>query len=286
LQACDSDKGFKFLIDKSTVRIGCISWTYPDWQGAFYPPGTQPSDYLSLYSRAFDIVEIDATFYRSPSVSIVKQWKSNTLPNFLFSAKLPRKITHDLRLKDITNNLKNFETAIKNLGTKLACIIAQLPPNFRFEKNFSLLENFFGEIDPTIRYAIEFRNDSWFREETYELLRGRNVSLAWSVTNTRGEMPAVATSDFIYLRFLGRFGEFSRFDRVQKERTDTLERWRDNLLNARDTVRQAYVMMSNHFEGFAPETANRFRAIIGLEETNWKEKMKKLSENSGATTTA
>ena len=268
------------MVDLSLVRIGCISWTYPDWQDSFYPEGIKSSEYLSLYSKVFDLVEIDSTFYRIPYASTVKRWKDKTPPDFLFSAKLPKRITHDSRLKDVSNNLKSFETMIKTLGTKLACIIAQMPPNFKFEKSFELLSKFLEDIDPTIRYAIEFREASWFREETYNLLKKKNVALAWSVTlSAKERILPVVTSDFLYLRFMGQFGEFPKFDHVQREKTSILNEWLDNLKNVPNSVKQAYVLMSNHFEGFAPSTANSFRKLLGLQEINWKVKMEQAGEN-------
>ena len=262
------------MIDLSSLRIGCISWTYPDWLSSFYPEGTKSSEFLSLYSRVFDLVEIDSTFYRTPYAATVKHWKEKTPANFLFSAKLPKKITHDSRLKDVSNNVKGFETVIKGLGTKLACVIAQMPPNFKFENGFELLCGFLEEVDPTIKYAIEFRNSSWFREETYNLLKKKHVSLAWSVSqSTRGKATLEVTTDFLYLRFMGQFGDFRKFDHVQKEKTPILEEWLQNLKNAPGSVSQVYVLMSNHFEGFAPSTANSFRKLLGLEELNWKERM-------------
>lgn len=269
------------MVDLSSVRIGCISWTYPDWQGSFYPEGTKSSEYLSLYSKVFDIVEIDSTFYRTPYASTVKQWKDRTPPDFLFSAKLPKRITHDSRLKDVSNYLKSFETMIKALGAKLACIIAQMPPNFKFEKGFELLSKFLEDVDPTIRYAIEFRDATWFREETYNLLKKKNVALAWSVTQSVKEKTIpVVTSDFLYLRFMGQFGEFPKFDHVQREKTSILNEWLEDLKNAPNSVERAYVLMSNHFEGFAPSTANSFRKLLDIQEIDWKEKMAQSGENS------
>ncbi len=262
------------MIDLSSLRIGCISWTYPDWQGAFYPEWTKPSEFLSLYSRVFDIVEIDSTFYRTPNPSTVKQWRDKTPPNFLFTAKIPKRITHDSAMRNVSGNLKSFENVLKGLGTKLTCMIAQMPPNFKFDRGFDLLDKFLEEVDPNIRYAIEFRDVSWFREETYNLLERKHACLVWSVSqSTKRKNPIEVTSDFLYLRFMGRFAEFSKFDRVQKEKTSILKEWLDNLKASPNRVKQVYVLMSNHFEGFAPATANSFRKLLGLQEINWKEKM-------------
>src|SRR5579871_2235112 len=91
------------------IRFGCLSWTYPDWVGSFYAPGTKPADYLAIYSSIFDLVEIDSTFYRTPSPSTVKQWREKTPPGFRFTSKLPGKITHELRLSGIDQQLERFE---------------------------------------------------------------------------------------------------------------------------------------------------------------------------------
>jgi uncharacterized protein YecE (DUF72 family) len=228
----------------------------------------------------FDLVEIDSTFYRLPTPSTIRQWKDSTPTSFLFSAKLSKKITHDSRLKDISRNLKSFETIVKGLGNKLACVIAQMPPNFKFEKNFDLLNGFLNETDPSIRYAVEFRDSSWYREETYDLLKKKNTCLAWSVTNSTERIRhSIVTSDFIYIRFMGHFGEFPKFDHVQKEKQVVLAEWLRSLRKATDSVKEVFVLMSNHFEGFAPSTVNSFRTLMGLKEANWKEKMEQTKEN-------
>ncbi len=261
-----------FLIDTSKIRIGCVSWTYPDWLGSFYLKDSSSRDFLSLYSKVFDIVEIDATFYRLPTNSTVKQWKEKTSPNFLFTAKLPKKISHDSLLKDVSAPLKSFEAVIKGLGPKLACIMTQLPPNMKFEKSFSDLEKFLGNIDPNLRYAVEFRDTSWYRSETYDLLKKRGVTMVWYVGKNGKETIPEVTSDLLYLRFMGQFGEFPKFDHVQEDKTQILKELVSNLEEkaAPENVKQIYILMSNHFEGFAPSTANSFRRLLGLPEVNWK----------------
>src|SRR5579872_1954380 len=91
------------------LRLGCLSWTYPDWLGSFYPAGTKPAEFLALYSKTFDLVEIDSTFYRTPSPSTMKQWREKTPLNFLFTAKLPGKITHEKRLVEVESELQRFQ---------------------------------------------------------------------------------------------------------------------------------------------------------------------------------
>jgi len=252
------------------LRLGCLSWTYPDWLGTFYPVGTKPAEYLPMYSRVFDLVEIDSTFYRTPSPQTVKQWKEKTPSNFLFTAKLPGKITHELRLSGVESQLDRFEKTVKELGEKLACIIAQLPPNSKFENDFEKLEKFLGITDTGIRYAIEFRNKSWVREETLQLLSKKKVCFVWNVQEKMGnDLAPHLTTDFIYLRFMGKYGEFKKFNRVQKDRSQILELWSKRLLEKLDSVRLALALVSNHFSGFAPETVNDLKKLTGRKRSDW-----------------
>ncbi|MFI5421578.1 MAG: DUF72 domain-containing protein [Nitrososphaerales archaeon] len=251
------------------IRFGCLSWTYPDWLGSFYALGTKPSEYLSVYSRVFNLVEVDSSFYRTPSPSTVKQWREKTPANFRFTAKLPGKITHELRLAGIDQPLERFEKTMTELQDKLACVIAQLPPNSKKENDFSKLESFLEKTNPRIRYAIEFRNKSWLAEETFSLLSKKKVCFVWSVTERMDDFPPRLTTDFVYLRFMGKYGEFKKFDRIQKDRTELVEKWWNNLKGSVESVTQAFVLVSNHFSGFAPDTVNQIRKLADYEKLEW-----------------
>ena len=98
--------------------MGCISWTYSDWNGSFYPVGTRSSDLLSLYSKAFDIVEVDSSFYRSPSPAAVKLWRERTPSKFRFTVKMPKRISHEAKFQNIDKELEYFENTILDLGEK------------------------------------------------------------------------------------------------------------------------------------------------------------------------
>jgi uncharacterized protein YecE (DUF72 family) len=259
---------------KEMVRTGCISWTYEGWLSNFYPEGTKSADYLPLYSKAFDLVEIDSSFYRIPNPATIKQWREKTPDNFLFTAKLPRKMSHDAKLKNISSNFEYFQKVIKGLGSKLACVVVQLPPSFKFDAGIDDFVQFLGQIDPSIRYAVEFRNKSWLNEEAFDLLRKNKICFVWSVNEyTQEAVEPELTTDFVYLRFMGQYDEFTEFDRPQADKTPLIEEWGQNLQRSLEKISHAYVLMSNHFEGFAPVSANRFRKAMGLEEIDWKAKM-------------
>ena len=129
-------------------------------------------------------------------------WAHETPDDFVFTAKLPRRITSEKRLTDYKRDLEYLYEVFRPLQKKLAVFLIQLPPSFTFAEGMGKLSGFLKDLDYTYRYAIEFRHDSWFRNETCDLLTTNNVSLAWSelpaVTN-----PGILTSDFIYLRFKG-----------------------------------------------------------------------------------
>jgi uncharacterized protein YecE (DUF72 family) len=252
------------------IKTGCISWTYPDWVDSFYPAKAKSTDFLSLYSRVFNIVEVDSSFYRSPTPSTMKQWKEKTPESFLFTLKMPKRITHELRLVGAQKEFDYFQNVAKILGTKLAAVMVQLPPFLKYSgPTLETLDNFLSSTDPAIRYAIEFRNKSWFNDETYALLRSKRVCFVWSVNEYLEEMPKEVTTNLIYLRFLGEFGKLKKLNKIQIDRSELLREWWNNLSEVLSKIDRAYVLVSNHFAGYAPETVNQFRALAGLEKVNW-----------------
>jgi len=255
---------------KQKLYVGCISWTYPDWNGPFYPSGTKSSELLSQYSKIFDIVEVDSSFYRTPSSNTVKQWNERTLSNFKFTVKMPKRISHEAKLQNIEKELEFFENTILGLGEKLACIFIQLPPSSKFDSDFPKLESFLAKTNPALRYAIEFRNKSWLVDETYDLLARKKACIVWGV-GEHVDIPPNISTDFVYLRFMGDFNEFQKFDKIRKDKTEILQKWWSNLSVSMDKISSAFVLVSNHFAGFAPESANQFRKYAGLRETNWRE---------------
>jgi len=159
---------------------------------------------------------------------------------------------------------------VSELQEKLACIIAQLPPFSKYDTDFEKLEKFLAILNPKIRFAIEFRNKSWLRDETFDLLSKRKVCFVWNVQDKMGDdiVPRL-TTDFVYLRFMGKYGEFKKFNKVQKDRSEILERWSKRLTDNLNSVKLALVLVSNHFSGFAPETVNDMRKLSSRQPLDW-----------------
>jgi uncharacterized protein YecE (DUF72 family) len=264
------------LLLESKLRIGCSGWSYKDWSGIFYAPSLQPKDYLRFYSRVFDCVEIDSSFYRIPNPFMIEQWKKSTPDNFLFCPKLPKKITHDNKLSNFESTLTYFYSVMSKLGAKLGPIVAQLPPSIKLEKHKEVMENFVTHLNPKYRHAIEFRHKSWFTKEIYELLDRNNVAMAWSL-NQYLETPAETTARFAYLRLVGE-RDITEFTGKQKDRSEEMKRWASNLEKKETSFEEAFVFFNNHFAGFGPESVNEFRRLLGMIEIDWKERQQEGSE--------
>jgi uncharacterized protein YecE (DUF72 family) len=249
------------------VRIGCSGWSYKDWAGPFYPTDMQPKDFLKFYSQAFNCVEIDSSFYRIPSPSMVSQWKRNTPDGFVFSPKVPKKITHENKLENFESTLLYFYSVMSKLDDKLGPILVQLPPSIKVEKPHAAMEKFVSSLEPRFRHAIEFRHKSWFTPETYELLDKHGVAMAWSI-NQYLETPPEVTTDFAYLRMVGT-REITKFTGIQKEMKDEMERWATALKEKRASIKESFVFFNNHFAGFGPESVNEFRRLLGMIEVDW-----------------
>ncbi|QQG48146.1 MAG: DUF72 domain-containing protein [archaeon] len=250
------------------LRIGCSGWSYKDWLGVFYPKGLQPKDYLANYSKVFNCVEIDSSFYRVPNAFMITQWRNNTPPGFLFSPKLPKKITHEAKLKGFGTSLTYFYSVVSKLGDKLGPIAIQLPPSVKLSTHLEAMKDFLGQLSPEFKHAIEFRHKSWFTPEVYSMLKKENVAMIWSL-NQYLETPPEVTADFAYVRMVGD-REITEFSGTQKDRGEDMKRWAESVKENAGKFESGYVFFNNHFAGFSPESANEFRRLLGLIELEWK----------------
>jgi uncharacterized protein YecE (DUF72 family) len=258
------------------IHAGCSGWSYEDWVGPFYPKGAKPKDYLKLYSSVFDAVEIDSSFYRIPNQFMISQWKRNSSPGFIFCPKFPKKITHELKLQNVTSTLAFFYKTLAGLGEKLGPLVVQLPPSFKYDKGMPLLTNFVSnELKPGFRHAIEFRHASWFRDDVYRLLESNNVSFCWSITQYV-ETPTRLTSNFIYARMVGE-RDITKFNEIQKDRSEQIKEMSEKVKGMAGSADDAFIFFNNHFAGFGPESVNEFRRLSGLIEMDYH----KLSDSQG-----
>ena len=248
------------------VQVGTMGWGYNDWLGPFYPAGSTSRDYITLYAKAFDAVEIDSTFYGTPREAQVKHWRKVTPEGFVFCAKVPRSITHEMRLIEAEAPMAEFVRVMRLLGEKRGPMLLQFPPDFT-RAELDALAAFLPKLrdlaDPDARFAAEFRHRSLIGEDVSALLREHGVALAaadYPMMPKRFEV----TTDLLYMRLIGRHGAYTRHDHSQADRTPELRRWADALRAHQERFVHAFVFCNNDYEGYAPVTANRFKALLGL----------------------
>jgi uncharacterized protein YecE (DUF72 family) len=186
----------------SHIHIGLSGYSYKPWQGAgrFYPEKLKSTGFLSYYAGRYDTVELDGIWYRLPTEQTVHTWLDQTPAGFLYSPKAHRQITHMHRLRpDAVSYVEGMLTRLTPLieHKRLGPVLLQLPPNFR--RDDDRLEAFFRQIPKTVRWAIEFRHDSWHAAEVSALLTRHGIG--WVAADT-DESPALIhdTADFWYVR--------------------------------------------------------------------------------------
>ena len=230
------------------VRIGCSGWNYDDWRGGLYPEGLGKGRWLERYAEVFDTVEVNSTFYRLASRDAVRRWVDQTPEDFVFAAKASRYLTHVRRLKEIETGIARYYERIEPLveAGKLGPVVWQLPANFRADQE--LLRAVLPLL-PHGRHCFEFRHESWFRPEVYELLRAHGAAL---VIADHPKWPFQArelTADWTLVRLhhghRGRRGNYSETE---------LDEWARRIARMRRRA-EVLVYFNNDWEGFAVANA-------------------------------
>jgi len=209
------------------IRIGCSGWNYQHWRnGVFYPPRFAPRRWLGFYAEHFDTVEINMTFYRLPRDTAVAKWVEETPPDFIFAVKMSRYVTHIKRLRDLPPSLELFYSRIRPLvdTPKLGPVLWQLPATF--QRDDERLAQALAQL-PRGRHCFEFRHESWFAPEVYELLRRHEVALVIGDTPKRPFQSHELTADWTFIRFHeGTRGRFSNYSESELEEwAQRIERW-------------------------------------------------------------
>jgi uncharacterized protein YecE (DUF72 family) len=242
------------------IRIGCSGWNYDHWRnGVFYPPRLPPSRWLEFYAERFDTVEVNSTFYRLPRRDAVSRWVEQSPHGFLFAVKASRYLTHLKRLTDLEEGLRRFYERIEPLvrSPKLGPVLWQLPGNFRRDD-----ERLAQAIEalPAGRHCFEFRHESWFVEDVYELLRARGVALVIGDTPTRPFQAHELTADWTFIRFHhGTRGRYSNYSESE------LEEWAARIADWASRV-DVYVYFNNDRNGYAPRNALLLKRLLEVAE--------------------
>ena len=184
----------------STSLIGTAGWSISSAAASHFP---LDGSHLQRYAQVLNCVEINSSFYRPHQGSTYARWAASVPEAFRFSVKLPRRITHELRLRDGAAELERFAAEVGGLGNKLGCVLVQLPPSLRFEPDvaaafFSALRQRFGTM-----LACEARHASWFDAGATELLGAQAITRVHADPAAGQPGPHVPTTASAYIRLHG-----------------------------------------------------------------------------------
>jgi uncharacterized protein YecE (DUF72 family) len=240
------------------IRIGCSGWNYPHWRnGVFYPPRCPARRWLAYYAERFDTVEVNSTFYRLPRERAVAGWVEATPPGFLFTIKASRYLTHIKRLTGLEEGVPRLLERIRPLlaTEKLGPILWQLPPTFHRDD-----ERLAAALDllPPGRHCVEFRHESWFVDDVYELLRSHGVALVLGDDPRRPFQTLERTADFMFLRFHAGADEGTG-NYSERE----LARWAERI-EAWSREGDVLAYFNNDWEGYAVRNGRRLQELLGV----------------------
>jgi uncharacterized protein YecE (DUF72 family) len=232
-----------------SIWVGTSGYNYPEWKGSFYPETLPAAKMLPYYAERFPTVEINYTFYRAPNEKILEGWSKATPDHFKLTLKAPRRITHDARLRDVGDRVRQFLETAATLGQKLGVLLFQLPPNLK--KDLPLFDAFLDTFPPRVCAAFEFRHTSWLDDEIYARLRARNLALCVA-DSEKLSTPVEMTADYGYFRL-----------RDEGYTPDDIARWADVIQERTAACRDVFVYFKHEEEGKGPEFGKLLMERLG-----------------------
>lgn len=236
-----------------------MGWSYNFWMNNFYPANTKPENYLEEYSKHFNTVEVNSSFYRIPSVSTLENWKTQTPADFIFSVKAPKKITHE-KLAEDPDYLDYFLTNVSHLGSKLGPILFQFPPSFKQDR-FDSLKDLVSVLPKNHRYALEVRNRSWFEDQFFTFLDESKIALVLGDSPWLHKVEQI-TAEFAYFRWEGNRKKIKgTIGRVEKERSVDIEKWAEKIRALPEKI-EVFGYFSKYYSGHSPTDAKQLIEYI------------------------
>lgn len=241
------------------VFIGTSGFSYNHWIGNFYPEDLKEKEFLQYYSRYFNTVELNVTFYRLPQQGAFRGWYSRTTKKFVFAVKGNRFITHIKKLKRCRSALRLFFNRIKPLGTKIGPILWQLPPSYK--KDIKVLGIFLSILSgyKKFRHVFEFRHESWFDRDVFNLLESMGIGLC------SADWPSCSkgihlTTDLIYIRRHGHGAKlYSGCYSMAQLRKDA-----EIIKTFAAEKKDVYIYFNNDAHGYAVKNAMQLKKILGM----------------------
>jgi uncharacterized protein YecE (DUF72 family) len=246
-----------------TVLAGTSGWQYRDWRGVLYPPGVAQARWLEHYAARYPVVENNGTFYRLPAAATFAAWRDRVPEGFLMAVKASRYLTHVRRLRDPAEPVKRLLHAAAGLGDRLGPVLLQLPPDFRaapdtLDACLREFARFPAARIPggRVRVAVELRHESWWTEQTRQVLTRHGAALCWADRRGRPVSPLWRTADWGYLRF--HEGAAQPWPRYGHQ---ALAHWADRAAQAWPGPADVFAFFNNDQGGAAVRDADVFAQV-------------------------
>ncbi|WP_158828006.1 DUF72 domain-containing protein [Mucilaginibacter lacusdianchii] len=234
-------------------HIGCSGFYYRHWKSVFYPDGLPQRKWFEFYCQHFNTVELNGTFYKSPTVTGLKKWYDDSPRGFNFSVKAPRLITHYRQFNNSADLISEFyDTVANGLQDKLGAILFQMPPRYTYSEE--RLQKILTNLQAPLSNVIELRHPSWWQKSVYDRLAEQGITFCGMSHPTLPDA-VVQNTDIIYYRFHG----------VQQLYASaySLEELRLFAQQVKQTsAKQAYVYFNNDIGASAIRNAKDLLAII------------------------
>jgi uncharacterized protein YecE (DUF72 family) len=244
----------------SELRIGTSGWSYKSWRGPFFPEDVRIKDHLGYYATRFNTSELNAPFYRTPTLEAVRGWVRQTPDDFVFAWKASKFITHWKRLSGKSrNSITLMETRLKVLGDKAGPVLFQLPPRMRADRE--RLASFLKLLRRRRPYVFEFRHPSWYENDVLGLLRDHDVALCLS-DHADAPSPWEVTAGHVYVRGHGPGGRYR--DHYSDQ---TLRQWACDIRRWKRQRRDVFCYFDNDQKSAAPKDAERLLALLGKKKS-------------------
>ncbi|MFX1378312.1 MAG: DUF72 domain-containing protein [Promethearchaeota archaeon] len=248
------------------ISIGTAGFFYKDWIGPFYPKKLQKTQHLEYFSKFFSLVEINSTFYNLPPEDIVFNWNNRVPKNFRFVIKVWQQISHNLDDQNLDSYIIEFFSRLRELNPKISSFLLQFPPWFKYSDNhLEKLRLLLEKVPLQYKFIIELRDNSWFNSEIlYKFIDADNLILG--TTYMPGIIPYyMPNQKYYYIRMIGD-RKLSVFNRIQRDQSSALNDLFNNVakLKQKPNIHEIFIIVNNHFQGFAPESVNIIKNKFGL----------------------
>ena len=237
------------------IYLGTAGWNYNHWRGPFYPSNI--SSDLEFYAKYSILNEINSTFYRIPTETMVRGWYYFTPENFIFSAKLTRDITHTRKKIVKTGLIEEFISRLKaGLEEKFQIILAQFPPGLKYSpETYKFITTIIDEINRNFegKIATEMRHKSWFNPQFSDYIKSNQLALVQTTNFKYPEEFHSSTRSFHYIRLLGdrKIISNENLGKVFLDKNRALNEWVSQLTELSTQYKAIFVLINNRFSGYA-----------------------------------